>query len=113
MPVGDVKKAVRLIYDSYEASGDAVMRLLAQEERIAAVRQMADAGGGTTATWVERTFAPLLSSLSGAERKRRHVALVVATDLYVWKLLRRDMGLSRTAAERIVLEMVSTTKGAP
>jgi hypothetical protein len=39
--------------------------------------------------------------------------LVVATDLLVWKLLRREMGLGRATAERIVIEMVTATKGAP
>src|SRR4051794_14368110 len=32
-PVGDLRAAVRLIYDSYERDGDGVLRLLAQEER--------------------------------------------------------------------------------
>ena len=38
--------------------------------------------------------------------------LIVATDLLVWKLLRREMGLGRHAAERIVIEMVTGMKGA-
>jgi len=112
-PVGDVEVAVRLIYDSYELHGDAVLRLLAQEERIPAVRQMADGGRAYHRGWVARTFAPVLAGSSGAARERRLVALVVATDLLVWKLLRRDMSLGRAAAERIVAEMVATTKGAP
>jgi hypothetical protein len=39
--------------------------------------------------------------------------LVVATDLLVWKLLRREMNLGRETAERIVIQMVNTPKGAP
>jgi AcrR family transcriptional regulator len=112
-PVGDVRKAVRLIYDSYELQGDAVLRLLAEEDRIPAVREMTDAGRAWHRGWVERTFAPQLESLTGAARERRLVSLVVATDLLVWKLLRREMGLSRATAERIVIEMVTATKGAP
>ncbi|MDQ1700801.1 MAG: hypothetical protein QOF57_53 [Frankiaceae bacterium] len=111
--VGDVGGAVRVLYDSYDADGDAVLRLLAQEERIPAVRQMADAGRRWHRDWVQRTFSPLLDGLSGAARERRLVALVVATDLLVWKLLRREMGLGRRAAERIVTDMVTTSKGAP
>ena len=38
------------------------------------------------------------------------VELVVATDLLVWKLLRREMGLDRGAAERIVTEMVTAVE---
>jgi AcrR family transcriptional regulator len=112
-PVGDVRAAVRILYDSYEANGDAVLLLLTQEARIPAVHQMAESGRAWHRAWVERTFAPLLAGLSGARRERRLVALVVATDLLVWKLLRREMGLDRAAAERIVIEMVTATKGAP
>jgi len=33
-------------------------------------------------------------------------ALVAATDVYVWKLLRRDQGLDRAAAEHVVRRLV-------
>jgi AcrR family transcriptional regulator len=112
-PVGEVRVAVRLLYDSYELQGDAVLRLLAQEHRIPAVRAMADSGRAWHRAWVERTFAPLLTGARGAARERRLVALVVATDLLVWKLLRREMELGRATAERIVIEMITSTKGAP
>jgi AcrR family transcriptional regulator len=112
-PIGDVRTAVRMLYDSYDQDGDAVLRLLTQEERIPAVREMADAGRRWHRGWVERTFGPLLQGVRGAERERRLVALVVATDLLVWKLLRREMGLGRAAAERIVTEMVTRSRGAP
>jgi AcrR family transcriptional regulator len=111
-PVGDVRTAVGVLYDSYDQDGDAVLRLLAQEERIPAVHEMAEAGRRWHRGWVERTFGPLLEGVTGAERERRLVALVVATDLLVWKLLRREMGLDRETAERIVTEMVTAPKGA-
>jgi AcrR family transcriptional regulator len=112
-PVGDVRTAVRVLYDSYDRDGDAVLRLLTQEERIPAVREMADAGRRWHRGWVERTFGSLLDGLAGAERERRLIRLVVATDLLVWKLLRREMALGRKAAEQIVTEMVTASKGAP
>ena len=112
-PVGDVRKAVRLLYDSYELQGDASLRMLAEEDRIGAIREMTDAGRAWHRAWVERTFAPMLAGSRGAPRERRLVALVVATDILVWKLLRREMELDRATAERIVIEMVTSTKGAP
>src|SRR3954471_15740014 len=110
---GDVRSAVRVLYESYDRDGDAVLRLLAQEERIAAVHEMAEAGRRWHRAWVERTFEPFLRGSAGAARERRLVKLIVATDLLVWKLLRREMGLGRAAAERIVAEMVTASKGAP
>jgi AcrR family transcriptional regulator len=50
--------------------------------------------------------AVLIDHLRGSSRERRLAAIVVATDLLVWKLLRRDLHLNRDAAERIVAEMV-------
>jgi AcrR family transcriptional regulator len=112
-PVGDVRTAVRLLYDSYELRGDAALYLLAEEDRIPAVREMTDAGRAWHRAWVERTFAPLLDGLRGADRERRLLSMVVATDLLVWKLLRREMKLGRSSAERIVTDMVTTSKGRP
>jgi AcrR family transcriptional regulator len=110
---GDVQAAITVLYDSYDKDGDAVLRLLTQEERIPAVHEVAEAGRRWHRAWVERTFEPLLDDTTGPERERRLVALVVATDLLVWKLLRREMGLGREAAEQIVAEMVTAPKGAP
>src|SRR3954449_11790207 len=104
-PLGDVVAAIGVLYDSYEKDGDAVLRLLRQEERIPAVHEMAENGRRWHRAWVERTFEP--------DGERQLVSLVVATDLLVWKLLRREMGLDRDAAERIVAGMVTATKGAP
>ena len=112
-PIGDVREAVRLLYDSYERQGDAALRLLAEEDRIPAIREMTDAGRAWHRAWVERTFAPVLGRSRGPVRERRLVALIVATDILVWKLLRREMRLDRRTAERIVIEMVTSTKGAP
>src|SRR3954452_7366235 len=83
-PPGDVAAAVRVLYDSYDRDGDAVLGLLAQEARMPAVRDRADAGRRWHRSWVERTFGPLLAEKSGAARKRQLIELVVATDLLVW-----------------------------
>jgi hypothetical protein len=56
---------------------------------------------------VKTAFAPQLARLGGAARAQLLNILVVLTDVYVWKLLRRDMGLSRAAAEAAVRKMIS------
>jgi AcrR family transcriptional regulator len=112
-PPGDVDAAVRTLYSSYEQDGDAVLRLFTQEDRIPAVHEMLDDGRRRHRAWVERTLGELVEGSTGAERERRLVSLVVATDLLVWKLLRREMGLGRETAERIVTEMVTRVREAP
>jgi AcrR family transcriptional regulator len=90
-PPGDVPRAVRAIIEDYENQGDLMMRLLDQEGRHPMVRRFADRGRAEHRAWVAEVFVGALSSLPPAHAQRRLDALVVATDLYVWKLIRRDM----------------------
>lgn len=105
-PVGEVPEAIEILFDSYEANGSTVLRMLSEEERIPAVRRITDAGRAYHRDWAARTFQPLLGGLRGHAGERRLASIVIATDLLVWKLLRLDMQLDRGAAEEIVVEMV-------
>jgi hypothetical protein len=55
---------------------------------------------------VKTVFAPQLDRLSRAERAHLLTMLIVMTDVYVWKLLRRDMKMNRSAAEAMVAGMI-------
>jgi AcrR family transcriptional regulator len=105
-PVGDRAAAVKNLFDHYERWGRLVLRLIEQEDRLALVGALVREGRATHAGWVARVFAPELARLRGAARARRHTQLVVATDLYVWKLLRHDLAVPRGDAEEIVLGMI-------
>jgi AcrR family transcriptional regulator len=103
---GDTAAAIAALFDHYEAHGTAILRLLSQEERIPAVAEMTAAGRAYHRAWVERAFTPRLAGLRDRPRRRRAAALVLATDVLAWKLLRRDEGLSRAEAEAAVAEIV-------
>jgi AcrR family transcriptional regulator len=113
VPTADVRATITQLYDRYEQHGHAILRMLSQEQRIPAIRKMTDAGRAYHHHWAQTTFAPLLRDLQDGERERRLTAIVVATDLLIWKLLRLDMKLQRKQAEQIVVDMVlpSTTHG--
>ena len=57
--------------------------------------------------WLASVFSKSLKPLSAARRKATLDAMVVATDIYVWKLIRRDMGRSIGAFQSIVKRMLS------
>jgi AcrR family transcriptional regulator len=105
-PVGDPVRAVRVLVDHYEAMGDRVLRLLAEEERVPRLREIADRGRLVHRDWCERVFAPALAGRAGVERRRRLAQLVAICDVYTWKLLRRDAGLSRRQTELAVVELL-------
>ena len=96
---GDTDALVSGTYDFYEKVGDTVIRWLADEPRISAMREHLNIGRQHLRAWVAEAFAPQLNQLRGNARKELHDALIVAFDVYTWKLLRRDFGLSRRAAE--------------
>jgi AcrR family transcriptional regulator len=98
-PVGDVGAAVEAVCEDYERYGDALIMMLAQESRHPALfGRLAEEGRQAHRRWVERVFAV---------RDRLHEAqLVAATDVYVWKLWRRDLGLSRARTRQAMTEMV-------
>jgi AcrR family transcriptional regulator len=105
-PVGEIDGAVRTVVGHYERVGDVVLRLLTQEDRFAAIRDIADDGRRIHYQWVERAFAPFLADVRGAQRRRRRAQLVALTDVYTWKLLRRDLGLGRRQTEVAMAQMV-------
>lgn len=114
---GDIPRIVQVLASDYESAGDLVWRLLAQEDRHAALKTVTDYGRAEHRRWLARAFAPQLDDLGPKARGARLDALVVATDLYVWKLVRRDMGRSLPAYKALLSTMicaaVTDTGGAP
>lgn len=90
-PRGDVAGAVDRLIADYERTGDSIIRVLAIEPRFPAVEPLTTLGRAKHREWAATVFAESLRSLSGTARERALDARVIATDVYTWKLLRRDM----------------------
>jgi AcrR family transcriptional regulator len=111
-PAGDVPGALEVLVDHYEKRGDLALMMLAQESTYEQVRQMSDRGKALHRTWVAEVFAPSLADLDPAAQEELLDLLVVATDVYAWKLLRRDRGLSRSLTEQRLHALVSAVLAA-
>jgi AcrR family transcriptional regulator len=112
---GDIDGAISTLVDDYERNGDANLRLLAVEARVPVVQPLMAQGRAGHEAWVEHVFAAALSGLRGKARSRRIAELVVVTDVYAWKLLRRDKKLDRnqtiTAMRELVLALHDNLQG--
>ncbi len=114
-PIGDIPGAIASLMRHYERYGDIVVRLLpyrdavvrvmGSESRNSLVRAV-DYGHEVHEQWCLRTFQPQLSDLDPRTRDRRLAQLVAICDVYVWKILRRDIGLERAQVEETVVEMI-------
>lgn len=106
-PPGDITAAVSAIVDVYETMGDLVIQRLNDERRHPALKPLLDQGRQNHRDWVKTAFAPQLQHHHGSQRMQLLNALIAATDVYVWKLLRRDRGLSRAATEAVMCRMIT------
>ncbi len=102
---GDVGGAVRIVVDDYEESGQQFLHMLAQEHRFPALSQLLDVGRRGHRRWVRWAFGPQLDRRTGARKGQLEDLLVVATDLYTWKLFRLDRGLSVRATRSAMTEL--------
>jgi|SRR5690242_4022071 len=99
---GDTEVAISALVDHYEEFGDLVIRNLVEQ----ADPELIETGRTGHRNWVRRQFAPHLAHLDSKAQRPLVDALVCACDVYVWKLLRRDIGRSRAETEGTILAMV-------
>ena len=110
---GDARGVVASLLSDYEEHGDIMMRMLAQEDRFPACRAVTDHGKRMHRQWITKAFAPWLEALAPDARRRAEDALVIAGDLYVWKLMRRDMQRPLSEYQDVMETMLATAIGVP
>lgn len=101
-PVGDLEAALEILLRHYERDGDAVLRTLALEDRVQVAKTVADTGREAHRAWCARVFAPFLPPPDHDAYTARVDAFVAATDVYLWKLLRRDLARSADETKQVI-----------
>jgi AcrR family transcriptional regulator len=106
-----LQAAIEALITDYEAVGDMVVRFLAQEERHPALRPLLAKGRREHRAWVAERFGSTQNGLNAREREQQITRLIVATDIYTWKLLRRDFGKSQREVVRLMVGMINKETG--
>jgi AcrR family transcriptional regulator len=107
VPAGDVAAAVAILVAHYEDTGDRVLKLLTEVERVPGLQGIVEGGRALHQDWCVAVFAPVLAGLTGVARRRRLAQFIAVCDVYMWKLLRRDAGLSRRQTELALIELLN------
>ena len=102
---GEIGAGIAGLVKDYETTGDMVVRILAQESRQPAFGHALAHGRAGHRAWVEALFGPLLPAAKPL-RERTIAALVGATDVYMWQILRRDQRRSAKETERVMRLLV-------
>lgn len=105
-PAGDVRAAVENLVEHYETTGTLALKMLAEESASPVMAEITEGGRRYHRQWCERVFAPFLQGLNEPDRTRRLAQFVALCDVYTWKLLRLDAGLSRDQVTLSLLEML-------
>lgn len=108
---GDPGAALDALVERYEVMGDANVRFAALEGRIEAADEAVRIGRANHRAWIEEVFADSLAGLADAERERLVDAVYAATDVFVWKLLRRDFGRTQYATRIAIGDLVAGATG--
>jgi AcrR family transcriptional regulator len=103
---GDLDSAIEVLLDHYEELGPKVLRLLAEEQSSPTLAEFAERGRVLHRQWCSTVFAETLEPLTGVARKRRLAQVVAVCDVYTWKLLRLDSGLSRRQTQIALHELL-------
>ena len=107
---GDGAGAIAILVGEYERFGDANARWAVASERLGSLAALLDRARTGHQEWLERIFAGQLP-IDAVARRRAIYALHAATDVYTWKLLRRDFRLTRAETERIIVDLVNGVLG--
>jgi len=106
---GDVDGALTALLTHYEAEGRLVLALLAHEVDDPMAQEAVNTGRDYHRAWVVRCFGPHLEPSDAVQVD----AVVAATDLYVWKLLRLDLGRSPDDVRAVLDRLVRAALEAP
>lgn len=91
----DLDASLAALVDHYERTSTMMLLLLGQESWEPMAAEITTGGKALHREWVLQVFAHSLRPLAARERTEAVDLLVVATDLYTYKLLRLDRGLTR------------------
>jgi len=107
---GDVPAAVRGLMRQYERYGDANVRMAVLADRIPAIGELVERGRTNHLAWIERVFGHQLPTERVA-RRRAAAQVYAATDVFTWRLLRRELKHSRADASAVIESMLRAAVG--
>lgn len=103
---GNIPQAVSVLMKEYEYVGLAVIRTLAVENELPLAKKILKKGRETHKKWCARIFSAYLPKATDKQYPLLLGAFYAATDVYKWKLLRKDLGYSKEETEEIIIKTI-------
>lgn len=99
-------EAIQSLVEHYEKDGSVVLNFLSQETRSEEIRLLLERGRQVHEDWVKTYCREVLVEPDADEAPCRLSAIIAATDVSTWKILRQDRGHSAREVEQIMLDLI-------
>jgi AcrR family transcriptional regulator len=100
---GDLPGILDALLEEYERMGDALVRTLTVEYEFQWTQDILEKARVFHREWCEMVFKPFLPSKSSGRYELILSAFITATEFYLWKLLRKDLGKTKEQTRQIFL----------
>lgn len=105
-PAGELDGIMEALLSSYEKMGEAGIRTIYMENELKEARDIGEKGRKVHREWCARVFAPFLPDPVHQDYEIKLTAFITATEIYLWKLLRKDLGYDQDKTFRVFKMLV-------
>lgn len=103
---GHLTTKIDAVVQEYERFGPTILRGLAQESDVPVLRPLMERGRVLHREWIAEAFHEHLRKRRGAAKQRLLAGLVIALDVYAWKVLRIDLSLDEKKTKQVMQLLV-------
>lgn len=105
---GNLPEILDALLDEYELMSEANIRALTVEYEFPFTQEMLKKARNIHRDWCRMVFEPFLPDEASSSFETRLSAFIVATEFYLWKLLRKDLGKSPEETRQIFLHTLTS-----
>ena len=104
--VGGIDDVLKALLSNYEKMGEAAIRTINLESELEIARQIGAKGRAVHRDWCKRMFASYLPDVRSIDYEIQLTSFIAATEIYLWKLMRKDLKLSKQTTFLIFKNLV-------
>lgn len=104
--VGDIDDILETLLSNYEVMGDAAIRTINLEPELEIARKIGKKGRALHKEWCKQMFAPFLPQPNSSKYEIQLTSFIAATEIYLWKLMRKDLKLSKAKTLSVFKNLV-------
>ncbi len=104
--VGNIDDILKALLSNYEKMGEAAIRTINLESELEIARRIGAKGRALHRDWCIRVFAPYLPDELSVDYEVQLTSFIAATEIYLWKLMRKDLKLSKEKTFSIFKNLV-------